>query len=160
MQYQDWTFSLSPGLSPGFSLVNGSAKPITGELEITNNGSAIPVADIDWRFRYSEGRVEQWCQLQHSQTLSININYHFAGDALIIEYLARNTVPTRMHIRHRLVFGESPLVEGDAVTMAKSGEAQCQYQHIGLPSESLSRSAKSALFREAFSAQLAISLEM
>ncbi len=30
------------------------------------------------------------------------MNYYFSGDALVIEYLARNSVPTRLDIRHEI----------------------------------------------------------
>ncbi|HCE3508593.1 TPA: hypothetical protein NG630_004743 [Vibrio parahaemolyticus] len=150
-----WTLNLSTEQPASFELQRDGKTHFIGTMEVLNNGQLIAVHDADWRFRHKPEKLEQWCQLHHSETLSINMNYYFADDALVIEYLARNTVPTRLDIRHTI----KQVVDSPVEDSEQARSAKWQHQRDGLPSDFLSKTAKTDFFREAFSAKQWIVLE-
>ncbi|WP_199482471.1 hypothetical protein [Vibrio owensii] len=150
-----WTLKLSTEQPACFELQRDGKTHFIGTMEVLNNGQFIAVHDADWRFRNKPEKLEQWCQLHHSETLSINMNYYFADDALVIEYLARNTVPTRLDIRHKVEQVAHPSLEDKE----QARSAKWQHQKDGLPSDFLSKTAKTDFFREAFSAKQWLVLE-
>ncbi|MDE1514013.1 MULTISPECIES: hypothetical protein [Vibrio] len=153
----EWTLKLSTSHSANFELQWNGETRYVGEMAVMNNGQPIAMHCANWRFRHKLDRLEQWCQIDHAETLSININYHFVNDALVIEYLARNAVPTRLDIRHTI----QPLPQSsDAAPAACSLSASAwQHHRNGLPSEFLAKTQKTDLFREAFSAKQWIILD-
>lgn len=150
-----WTLKLSAYQPATFELqLNGESHYI-GTMEVMNNGLIIPVTEANWRFRQKPDRLEQWCQIHHSETLSINMNYYFSDEALVIEYLARNTVPTRLDIRHAIQHSPQPT---DKETSSES-TSLWKHKRDGLPSDFLSKTEKTDFFREAFSAKQWIILD-
>ncbi len=150
-----WMLKLTASQPVTFELQFDGKTHYVGTMEVMNNGQIIPVAEANWRFRQKPDRIEQWCQIEHSETLSINMNYYFADDALVIEYLARNSVPTRLDIRHAIQHLIQPT---DKETMPTS-TSQWQHKRDGLPSDFLSKTEKTDFFREAFSAKQWIVLD-
>ncbi|MFH4663381.1 hypothetical protein WMQ48_01305 [Vibrio cidicii] len=131
-----------------FELIYREQVQYQGKLELMNNGELLDISQVQWKFRHRPDRIEQWCQLHHADKLSLNMNYFFHDQALVIEYLARNSIPTRLDIRHEIVPLDS--VENDKPSHSEKLDWQrCRH---GLPSESIRHSIKPDLFREAFSA--------
>jgi hypothetical protein len=150
-----WMLQLSTSHPASFKLRFDGKTHYVGTMEVMNNGHIIPVTEVNWHFRQKPERLEQWCQIHHSETLSINMNYYFADDALVIEYLARNTVPTRLDIRHAIQHHPQP-INKEAAPVSQS---PWQHRRNGLPSEFLSKTEKTDFFREAFSAKQWIVLD-
>lgn len=151
LQQLPWSLWVSEASPNQFELRHQNQAIYSGVLEVFNNGTALDISAVDWRFRHKQQRLEQWCQLQHSDTLSVNMNYYFHQDALVIEYLARNSVPTRLDIRHAiepLAVPSTFAPQADLTSPLKLW----QRRRNGMPSEFLSQTEKTDFFREAFSA--------
>ena len=134
-----------------FQVVHGDMLVFEGRLIIENNGQPINLESVQWKFRHRADRVEQWGQISHVDQLSINMNYYFHQGALVIEYLARNSIPTRLEIRHEVHAKDlSPV--GQLSTPLPEVNHHWHRRRHGLPSDFLVQSASTDLFREAFSA--------
>ncbi len=146
-----WALQVLPNTPNQFELTYQNQPLYLGQLEVFNNGVLLDISNVTWRFRQKQQRIEQWCQLRHSDTLSVNMNYYFHQDALVIEYLARNSVPTRLDIRHNI---QSLAVESWDITSPAPtlNPKQLKRQRNGMPSDFLSQTEKTDFFREAFSA--------
>lgn len=149
IHYQQWTLCVA-GLCPTkFQLLHANQQMYQGTLELINNGEQLDISQAQWKFRQRQNRIEQWCQWHHADRLSLNMNYYFHQDAVVIEYLARNSIPTRLDIRH--------VIEPLSAAMTKplhaaSEQPDWQRARHGLPSDFIRQSAKTDWFREAFSA--------
>jgi hypothetical protein len=150
-----WVLKLDSAHPTSFELQFDGEIHYVGVIEVMNNGNLISVSEANWKFRHKTDRLEQWCQVQHSETLSINMNYYFSDDALVIEYLARNSVPTRLDIRHEIQHLPRPI---DKEALPKP-HFPWQHRRDGLPSDFLSKTEKTDFFREAFSAKQWIILD-
>ncbi|WP_456295149.1 hypothetical protein M1D72_00645 [Vibrio sp. AK197] len=146
-----WALSVFDHSPSQFELTYQSERMYLGQLEVLNNGELLTVDDVEWRFRHKTQRIEQWCQLRHSETLSVNMNYYFHQGSLVIEYLARNSVPTRLDIRHSISTLQ-PAFSDVAPVNPSSIPDVLKRQRNGMPSEFLSQTEKTDFFREAFSA--------
>ncbi|MCA2014982.1 hypothetical protein LDJ79_02595 [Vibrio tritonius] len=121
-----------------------------GQLVIENNGIPLSFHDVQWKFRHRPDRLEQWCQMNHVDKLSINMNYYFHDDALVVEYLARNSIPTRLDIHH--VIETTAATEPPQTRTIPDLTHHWHRRRHGLPSHSLIQPATTDHFREAFSA--------
>ncbi|WP_243032784.1 hypothetical protein [Vibrio cincinnatiensis] len=154
IHHQGWTLKVSAHSPTTFQLLHGHELCYQGKLELINNGELLDVSQAEWKFRHRPDRIEQWCQWHHADKLSLNMNYYFHPQALVIEYLARNSIPTRLDILHEIepfnsalqAFPSPASSQIDAQTIAWS-----RLRH-GLPSDFIRQAAKTDLFREAFSA--------
>ncbi len=142
-----WTLRVAEPCPTQFQLFYAEKLVFQGQLELLNNGEPLDSSQAEWKYRHRQNRIEQWCQLQHGDNLSINMNYYFHDKAVVIEYLARNSIPTRLDIRHKI----TPL-ESDVEPSKQADLSDWQRRRHGLPSESIRHSIKPDLFREAFSA--------
>ncbi len=143
-----WTLRVAEPCATRFQLLHADKLVYEGELELMNNGELLDATQAEWKFRHRQNRIEQWCQLNHGDRLSINMNYYFHDKAVVIEYLARNSIPTRLDIRHAI----TPLEQEKETDPPVHDSADWQRRRHGLPSESIRHSIKPDLFREAFSA--------
>ncbi len=142
-----WTLRVAEPCPTQFQLFYAEKLVFQGQLELLNNGEPLDSSQAEWKYRHRQNRIEQWCQLQHGDKLSVNMNYYFHDKAVVIEYLARNSIPTRLDIRHKI----TPL-ESDVEPSKQADLSDWQRRRHGLPSESIRHSIKPDLFREAFSA--------
>ncbi len=160
LSFHNWHLCISCAEPECFQLKYADQVIFQGYLELENNGQPLDCSNVHWHFRERYDRFEQWCQLQHADSLSISMSYYFHQGALVIDYLARNSIPTRLDIRHKIV--QSPNVVLPQ-SLATGGDLNffpsLQHQRNGLPSEHLSKTARTDLFREAFSATQWIVLE-
>ncbi len=154
IHYNRWTLRVAGQCSTRFELLFDDTVLYQGKLELINNGELLDVSQAQWKFRHRQDRIEQWCQLHHVDKLSVNMNYYFHDKAVVIEYLARNSIPTRLDIRHAIVpaKAENPAVVENNGEPPQSEQPDWQMSRHGLPSESIRHSIKPDLFREAFSA--------
>ena len=150
-----WVLKLDSAHPTSFELQYDGETYYVGVIEVMNNGNLISVSEANWNFRHKTDRLEQWCQVQHSETLSINMNYYFSGDALVIEYLARNSVPTRLDIRHEI----QHLPGGVDKEAPRRPQSPLEHRTEALASDFLSKTEKTDFFREAFSAKQWIILD-
>ncbi len=151
IRYHQWTLRVTNTCPTKFQLLHADKLLYQGQLELENNGELLDISQAQWKFRHRPERIEQWCQLNHGDNLSINMNYYFHEKAVVIEYLARNSIPTRLDIRHAIVPLESV---SDIGKQTSTGPTETDW-HLcrhGLPSDSIRHSIKPDLFREAFSA--------
>lgn len=148
IHYNRWTLRVAGQCATKFELLFDDTVLYQGKLELINNGELLDVSQAQWKFRHRHDRIEQWCQLHHVDKLSVNMNYYFHDKAVVIEYLARNSIPTRLDIRHAIV----PAEVEDKNEPPQSEQPDWQMSRHGLPSESIRHSIKPDLFREAFSA--------
>ncbi|MBE3667481.1 hypothetical protein BOO25_00790 [Vibrio navarrensis] len=148
IHYHHWTLRVKVECSVMFELIYREQVQYQGKLELMNNGEPLDISQVQWKFRHRPDRIEQWCQLHHADKLSLNMNYFFHEQALVIEYLARNSIPTRLDIRHAIVPLEALNTGGDSSPVCTNWQ-RCRH---GLPSASIRHSIKPDLFREAFSA--------
>lgn len=153
IHYNQWTLRVAGQCATEFELLYADKVLYQGKLELINNGELLDVSPAQWKFRHRHDRIEQWCQFHHADKpsvnqLSVNMNYYFHDKAVVIEYLARNSIPTRLDIRHAIVPVE---MEGNN-ELPQSEQPDWQLSRHGLPSESIRHSIKPDLFREAFSA--------
>lgn len=148
INYHQWTLRVAGQNPEKFELLYADKVLYQGKLELINNGEPLDVSEAQWKFRHRHDRIEQWCQLHHVNKLSINMNYFFHDQALVIEYLARNSIPTRLDIRHAIVPLGAFNTEGHSSPVCTHWQ-RCRH---GLPSASIRHSIKPDLFREAFSA--------
>ncbi|MEH0664441.1 hypothetical protein H4F18_10585 [Vibrio scophthalmi] len=155
LEQAGWTLTLAADDPQRFTLCEQGEVRFSGVLEVMANGQVIDLSQTEWRFRAKPNRLEQWCQIEHSQTLSLNMNYTFVGDALVIEYLGRNSLPTRLDVRHSITY----LAKRNAEERRQPEPFSPHHQRQGLPSEFLSKTAKTDYFREAFAAKQWIILE-
>ncbi len=146
-----WALHVLPSSPNQFELTYQNQPLYVGQLEVFNNGELLELTDLVWQFRQKPQRIEQWCQLRHTDTLSVNMNYYFHQDALVIEYLARNSVPTRLDIRHHIQSLVSQQQRED-VSMPTLDSKAWRRKRNGMPSDFLSQTEKTDFFREAFSA--------
>lgn len=102
LSYQSWKLVITQLVPFRFELFNHDKLTFRGELQIINNSEAIDISPFIWRFRVKDGQIEQWCNVELLHKLSVGISYSFRHGALVIEYLARNSVPTRLDIRHQI----------------------------------------------------------
>ncbi len=143
-----WTLRIADPCPTQFQLLYAGKLVYQGQLELLNNGALLDSSQAEWKYRHRQNRIEQWCQLQHGDKLSINMNYYFHEKAVVIEYLARNSIPTRLDIRHIITSLASDVEPSPKPTDL----SDWQRRRHGLPSESIRHSIKPDLFREAFSA--------
>ncbi len=143
-----WTLRVAEPCPTQFQLLYAGKLVYQGQLELLNNGDLLDSSQAEWKFRHRQNRIEQWCQLHHADKLSVNMNYYFHEKAVVIEYLARNSIPTRLDIRHAI----TPIEGGNGSSNASVDLSDWQRRRHGMPSESIRHSIKSDLFREAFSA--------
>lgn len=165
IHHQLWTLTVSIARPIEFQLYHAGQMLYQGRLELTNNGELLDLSAAEWKFRHRAERIEQWCQWHHSDRLSLNMNYFFHQQsdqpAVVIEYLARNSIPTRLDIRHVI----QPVTAQPSPTATASRELPAASSHHwqrarhGLPSDFIRQAAKTDLFREAFSATQWIVLE-
>ncbi|RJX73701.1 hypothetical protein DZ860_05580 [Vibrio sinensis] len=154
LDHSGWLLKLSPSSPESFELQYQGKIHYSGTMEVMNNGYIIPIANTHWHFRHKPNKLEQWGQVHHLETLSINMNYQFTDNELVIEYLARNTVPTRLDIRHIIhhhphTIDKEPLLNAPPLW---------RHRRNGLPSDFLFKTEKTDFFREAFSAKQSIVL--
>lgn len=153
IHHNQWTLRVAGQCATKFELLYADKVLYQGKLELINNGELLDVSQAQWKFRHRHDRIEQWCQFHHADKpsvnkLSVNMNYYFHDKGVVIEYLARNSIPTRLDIRHAIV-----AVEVDNKSEpSQSEQPDWQLSRHGLPSESIRHSIKPDLFREAFSA--------
>jgi len=143
-----WTLRVAEPCPTQFQLFHADKLVYQGKLELINNGDMLDATQAQWRFRHRQNRIEQWCQLHHGDKLSINMNYYFHDNAVVVEYLARNSIPTRLDIRHAI----TPIEPDVENSLQPADLSEWQRRRHGLPSESIRHSIKPDLFREAFSA--------
>ncbi len=148
IQNHQWMLRVAEPCPTQFQLLYAGKLVYQGQLELLNNGELLDSSQAEWKFRHRQNRIEQWCQLHHGDKLSINMNYYFHEKAVVIEYLARNSIPTRLDIRHRI----TPLESNVEESSKQSELSDWKRRRHGLPSESIRHSIKPDLFREAFSA--------
>lgn len=148
IQNHQWTLRVAEPSPTQFQLLHAGKLVYQGQLELLNNGELLDSSQAEWKFRHRQNRIEQWCQLHHVDRLSVNMNYYFHEKAVVIEYLARNSIPTRLDIRHAITPTDSEV--DHSAPPAESSD--WQRRRHGLPSESIRHSIKPDLFREAFSA--------
>nr|QIH43282.1 hypothetical protein G5S32_14505 [Vibrio ziniensis] len=149
IHYNRWTLRVAGQCATKFELLYADKVLYQGKLELINNGELLDVSQAQWKFRHRHDRIEQWCQLHHSDKLSVNMNYYFHEKAVVIEYLARNSIPTRLDIRHAIVPVET---HDNKSEPPQSEQPDWQLSRHDLPSDSIRHSIKPDLFREAFSA--------
>ncbi len=143
-----WTLSVSATCPTQFQLLYAGKAVYQGLLELINNGELLELSQAQWKFRHHPERIEQWCQLHHNDNLSLSMNYYFHDQAVVIEYLARNSIPTRLDIRHAITLLTNNTNSSHEL-VSKEDWKRCRH---GLPSESIRHAIKPDLFREAFSA--------
>ncbi|SJL85053.1 hypothetical protein [Vibrio palustris] len=156
--HQQWHLTVSDLEPTIFRVFYGNKPVFKGSLSILNNGESIALGNINWNFRHRSGRIEQWCQMNHEDKLSMNMNYYFEDGSLVVEYLARNSIPTRLDVRHDIESSEqshSEQLNPESPTITHHWHRR---RH-GLPSEFLVNSSVTDFFREAFSATQWIVLE-
>lgn len=102
LSYMDWRLDILSHQPGAFQLRQGDKLLFSGYLELINNDELIDTQSFPWRFRIKDNMIEQWCNVQFSEMLSIGLTYTFNKGALVIDYLARNSVPTRLDIRHKI----------------------------------------------------------
>lgn len=158
LNYKQWTLVITQLVPFRFELTKESKVVFQGELQIINNGEQIDIGDFVWRFRLKDTQIEQWCNVELLHKLSIGISYSFRHGALVIEYLARNSVPTRLDIRHQITqLDNNHHVDIDVKEFLENCSGW-QRQHHDQPSDYLLEpGAKN--FRESFSATQWIVLE-
>ncbi|MFH0227435.1 hypothetical protein ACGRPS_23360 [Vibrio furnissii] len=149
IHHQRWTLRVASASPTQFQLLHGNQLMYEGALELINNGEALDVSHAQWNFRHRADKIEQWCQWHHSDRLSLNMNYYFQHNAVVIEYLARNSIPTRLDIRHVIQPLNAALVVPPSTDTAQPDWQRARH---GLPSDFIRQSAKTDWFREAFSA--------
>lgn len=150
MSQGQWTLRLHLANLADFELQFDGVTCYSGVLEVVNNGRRLSLEDINWHYRHKTQRLELWCQLYHTDTLSLNLNYSFTERGLAIEYLARNAVPTRLDVCHVI----------DASKTGKGKRLAGWYrQHDGQPSDDLTKIAKTDVYLEAFCARQWVVLE-
>ncbi|MGO1298436.1 MAG: hypothetical protein ACTMIA_14170 [Vibrio sp.] len=156
--HQQWHLSVSDSQPTIFHVFYGNTPVFKGRLSIQNNGEAIELDNISWHFRYRTGRIEQWCQMNHEEKLSMNMNYYFDQGSLVVEYLARNSIPTRLDLRHDIEMVDTPECDPSSAALPALNGDWHRRRH-GLPSNFLVNSSATDFFREAFSATQWIVLE-
>lgn len=152
----NWRLTIDPQTPTQFQLHHEARVVAVGQLALTDNHQIINVAAAEWKFRQRADRLEQWCQWHHATDLSLNINYSFHQHMLVIEYLARNSVPTRLDVRHLITSPYEPLQSSSLHT-----ESSLDWQRArhGQPSAFIRQSSKADWFREAFAATQWVKLE-
>ncbi|MFC3025234.1 hypothetical protein ACFODT_15625 [Vibrio zhugei] len=156
--HQQWHLTVSDSEPTTFHVSYGSTPVFKGRLSIENNGEAIELDNITWKFRCRSDRIEQWCQMNHEEKLSMNMNYYFDDGALVVEYLARNSIPTRLDLRHDIEM-TAPSECRSASSQLPAMKGDWHRRRHGLPSDFLVNSSATDFFREAFSATQWIVLE-
>ncbi|RQW61442.1 hypothetical protein [Vibrio viridaestus] len=102
LSYHDWQLEILSHQPNAFQLRQDGKLLYSGYLELVNNGEMIETQHFPWRFRIKDNMIEQWCNVRMSEALSIGLTYTFSQGSLVIDYLARNSVPTRLDIRHKI----------------------------------------------------------
>jgi hypothetical protein len=161
--YHDWRLEITSYKPTMFQLFSSSRLAFTGELELVNNDEIIKADDFRWQFRIKTNRIEQWCNVRLEETLSLGMTYTFHPDALVIEYMARHRIPTRLDMRHQIqvisLSHRSDVVDLNPSEQKQSGRdsleqkyrEQTQHQNHEQPSDYLLAHGNQN-FREAFSA--------
>ncbi|MDW6002540.1 hypothetical protein [Vibrio mangrovi] len=149
--HHHWKLEIVSHTPVVFQLFSHSRLAFSGQLELINNDEVVSMEDFHWRFRVKDNRIEQWCNVQLEETLSLGISYSFRPDALVIEYMARNRVPTRLDMRHQIQAMHTGHTEQASVQEVKNRLEQLQHQYNERPSDYLVSSGNKH-FREAFSA--------
>lgn len=149
IKHHEWTLKLEPNAPQMFRLYYQEQLYYQGELIVNNNHECLDLTQVQWHYRYRENRLEQWCQYQHVYSLSLNINYFFQQEHLVIEYLARNGVPTRLSIHHEIL----------PMALVCNEQVKGHYQRHGVPSDIARQFSITDWFREAFSATQWINLD-
>lgn len=102
LRYKEWYLELKADTPDQFQLCCEDKPVFVGQLELINNGLIIDMRSVVWHFRSKQIHLEQWCNIQLNETLSLSMTYTFFQGALVIDYLARNSIPTRLDIRHHI----------------------------------------------------------
>ncbi|SHF44896.1 hypothetical protein [Vibrio gazogenes] len=152
LSHDHWQLEIASHTPVVFQLFSRRKLFFSGQLELINNDEVVSTEGFHWRFRIKNDRIEQWCNVQLGETLSLGITYSFQPDALVIEYMARNRVPTRLDIRHNIQAIQTEHgSEPRSVADMKGRVDQLQRQNNERPSDYLVESGNQH-FREAFSA--------
>lgn len=158
LRYKQWKLLITQLIPFRFELFKDERLTFRGELQIINNGEEIDISQFLWRFRVKNDQIEQWCNVQLMHKLSVGISYSFRHGALVVEYLARNSIPTRLDIRHQITqIDPTHSVDIDAGEFVDSC-AGWQRQHHDQPSSYLIEPGAKD-FRESFSATQWVVLE-
>ena len=158
LHYRDWTLQISEKTPDCFELLYQSQPIFKGQFEVINNSTMLDLKPILWRFRSKSSQLEQWCNIRLNSSISISMTYSFQGGVLVIDYLARSGVPTRLDIRHRVEqvdLAYQPAGEGSYVLSALK---EWKHKKDNIPSSYLLESNERE-FREAFSSTQWIVLE-
>lgn len=151
----DWTVSIST-VSPTYFYVLYKGKlTYHGQLYLYNNSNLLDISSAKWKFRHRQNCIEQWCQLHDGSVLSLSIDYYFQDQSVVIEYLARTSLPTRLDVRHEINFiGPSTINSKQSAHFVQL--KRCSH---GTPSKSIRHSVEREPLREAFSCTQWIELE-
>lgn len=151
LSFDGWQLHICAENPDSFSLTFEKSVVFSGKLALINNLLPLEIDHSEWRFRVKDNQIEQWCNVRGSETLSIGMTYTFRNGSLVIEYLARNSVPTRLDIGHKIQshhVSHSPLYTQNSDQEVTSS---WQRQYHEQPSDYLIE-ASGRDFREAFSA--------
>lgn len=158
LTYLDWSLQISKSSPNDFQLFYLSQAIFKGHFELVNNLAELDLDQISWQFRAKENKLEQWCNLQMSTSISISMTYSFRQGALVIDYLARSSNPTRLDIRHNMEQVESSYQLKSEQSNMLSKLKPWEHEKDDKPSAYLLESNKTE-FREAFSSTQWIVLE-
>ncbi|MCE0493575.1 hypothetical protein [Vibrio salinus] len=149
LSYMSWKLDILSHHPSAFQLREGENLMFSGDLELVNNDEFIDTQDFPWHFRIKENMIEQWCNVRLADPLSIGLTYTFHQGALVIDYLARNSVPTRLDIRHKICqAGHSHYRKIAGVDLSDS-VSEWQHRNREQPSDYL-REQRKKEFKEAF----------
>jgi hypothetical protein len=151
LSHQDWVLELLPPSFDRFQLRHHAQLIFSGELELVNNNQMIKCDHFVWQFRVKPNQIEQWCNVQLGDSLSIGMTYTFNEGALVIDYLARNSIPTRLDIRHHITQIDPNYALSSSASELLCNIAGWQRRHDDKPSDYLLEQGGRD-FRESFSA--------
>lgn len=137
LTYHDWTLEIPTPNANIFELWNGPHLIFSGQLKLTSNNHSIDPESFHWQFRVKQSRIEQWCNVSKNNTLSIGMTYTFHHGALIIEYLARNSVPVKLDVRHEITQLDHSYCGCDSQKNTLENLKSWQRQYDGQPSDYL-----------------------
>jgi hypothetical protein len=159
---QHWVLEIGPDTPETFHLYKRLHRQprlaFSGELALINNDESIDISSFRWQFRLKAERIEQWCNVQLEESLSLGITYRFHNGALVIDYLARHRVPTCLDFRHQICQRQSWLDSRFSSSEVIEPINRLQHRYHGQPSDYLCKSDRRR-FKEAFSATQWVLLE-
>jgi len=158
LNHRDWTLEIAKQTPDCFQLLYQAQPVFTGQFEVTNNSTPLNLSSVLWRFRIKENQFEQWCNIQLNASISISMTYSFRRGALVIDYLARSGVPTRLDIRHRITQVDLSYKQDEETNDVLSALQDWEHERDDRPSSYLLESNE-RVFREAFSSTQWVVLE-